>query len=129
MKVEAGMTEVLESFAKFIEVAGAAPKGHGHFHAFAKIEPFEARLRSKLRLGFTEIADHTTKIASECGNRGVVANVEGRELLGQVVPVRRGESPLREIVGKTLCEEVMTPQGLKRVMENGSVAAVFKADQ
>ena len=127
MKVEASMAQVCEPLAKFIEVAGAVAQGHRHFHALAKIEPLQARLRRKLWLGFAEIADYAAKIAPQRGNRRVIANVEGRELLGQVVPVRGGERPLREIVGKNLREEVMRPQGLKRVMKDGSVAAAFEA--
>ena len=129
MKVEASVAEVLEPFAKFIEVACAAAKVHGHFHAFAKIEPLEARLRCKLRLCRTEIADHTAKITSQGGNRSVIANIEGRELLGQVVSVCGGERPLREIVGEPFREEMVGSQGLERVMKDGSVAAVFEAGQ
>ena len=129
MKVKASMAEVLEPFAKFIEVAGAAAKGHGHFHAFAKIEPLETRLRCKLRLCSTEIADYTAKIGPQGGNRSIIANIEGRELLGQVIPVCGGERPLREIVGEPFREEVVGSQGLECVMKDGSVAAVFEAGQ
>src|ERR1700756_285825 len=129
MKVEAGVAEVLESFSKFIEAARAAAKRHRHFDALAKIEPLETRLRRKLRLFLREIADDAAKVASQRGNRGVVANVERRELLRKVVPVRGGKCPLREIVGKTLCEKVMDAKRLEGVMKNGSVAAVFEAGQ
>ena len=129
MKIEAGVTEVLESIAEFIEVASAAAKGHRHFHALAKIESLEARLRRKLRLRFTEVAHHAAKVAPQGSDRSIVANVESRELLGQIAPVRGGERPLREIVRKTLREEVMGPQSLKSVMKDGSVAAMLEAGQ
>src|SRR5215472_12203737 len=112
MKVESSVAEVREPFAKFIEVGGAAAKGHGHFHAFAKIETLEARLRRKLRLRYAEIANDTAKIGSQCCNGSVIADVESCELLGQIVPVRGRKRPLREIVGKAFCEEVMHAKGL-----------------
>src|SRR2546430_1683941 len=56
-------------------------------------------------------------------------NVEYRELLGQVIPVGRGQRPLREIVGKAFREEVVEFQGLKGVMKNGGIAAMFETRQ
>ena len=129
MKVETGVAEVLDAFAKLFEVAGAAAKRHGDFHAFAKIETLEAGLRSELWLRYAEIADHTGKIAPQRGNGSVIANVEGREQFGQVIPVRGGERPLRKIVRKAFREKVVGSQGLKGVMEDGSVAAMFEAVQ
>jgi hypothetical protein len=82
-----------------------------------------------LRLCLTEIADNTAQIAPERSNRSVIANVECRELLGQVIPIGGGERPLREIVGEAFREEVMDAKRLESVMKNGTVAAVFQAGQ
>lgn len=129
MKVETGVAEVLEPFAKLIQVAGAATKRHGDLHAFAKVEPFEAALRRELRMSVAIVPYDPLEIISQSGNRSVITNVERRELLSQVAPVRRGERPLREVVGKTFRKEVMGSKCLEGVMKNRSVAAVFEAGQ
>ena len=129
MEIKAGVAEMFQPFAKLVKRPGAAAERHGHFHALAEVEAFETRLRRELRVSFAEIPDHAAKIASQGGNRSVIADVEGRELLGKVIPIHGGQRPLREIVGKTFGEEVMDAQGLKGVVKNGRVAAVFEPGQ
>ena len=129
MMVETSVAEVGDAFAELIQGARAAAKRHGHFHAFTKVESLEPRLRRELRVSAAKIPHHAAEIASQRRNGCVIANVEYRELLGQVIPVGRGQRPLREIVGKAFREEVVEFQGLKGVMKNGGIAAMFETRQ
>ena len=77
-------------------------------------------------MGGAVVGDDAAQIAAQPGNGKVVANVENGELLGKFAAVGGGEHPLREVVGKTLGEEVMRSEGLIGVMEDGGVAAVLE---
>src|SRR6266849_8453761 len=76
-----------------------------------------------------KVAYNAAKIASQRRDRNVVANVQRGELFRQVVPVGVREHPLRKIVGKALGEEVMAPERLIGVMEDGRVAAILEPRQ
>src|SRR5205807_8721936 len=73
--------------------------------------------------------NHTAQIAAQRGDRNVVANVEHGKLFGKIVPVRVRKHPLREVIRKTLGQEVMATQRLKRVMKNRSIATVLQPRQ
>src|SRR5919109_606784 len=129
MKVEAGVAEMREAIAKFIETAGAAAKGHCHFHAFAKKEALYARLQCELRISIAIILDCAPQIASQHRDGRVITNIQRRQLLREVAPVRGRESPLGEVVGKAFREVVVGAESLEGMMKNRSVAAVFEAGQ
>ena len=75
---------------------------------------------------FTKGAHDAAEVFAKRRNRGVIANVEGGELLGEGIAIGVGKNPLRKIVGKTLGKKVVATEGLKSVMEDGSVAALFE---
>ena len=83
MKEEAGVAETSDAFTKFVEVAGGETEGDSNLDAFAEIEAFERGLAGKLRMFFTEGADDAAKIFAKSGDRRVIANVEGSELLAR----------------------------------------------
>jgi hypothetical protein len=129
VKVETGVAKMLQALAEFLKGTRAPSEGHGDFDALAEIESLEGRLSRKLRLGCAKILNHAAKIAAQRRNRHVIPDVQRRELLGEVVPIRVREHPLGEVVRKTLRQEVVGAQGLKGVVENRSIAAMFKPSQ
>src|SRR6266576_4888173 len=129
MKVETGVAEMRDAIAKLVQRASAPAQGRGHFDAFAKVETLQRGLSRKMRKRRAKLADEAAQIASQSGDGNVVANVERGELLREIVAVGVREHPLREIVGKTLGEEVMAAEGLKGVMEDGRVAAMLEPRQ
>src|SRR5713226_657827 len=118
MKIEARMAEVRDSETKFIQRPGAPAQGSVDFHAFAKIEPLQRGLARKVRIGRAIIGNNAAQIATQRGDRNVVADIEHGKLFGEVVPVGIRKHPLREIVRETFRQEVMAAQRLKRVMKN-----------
>jgi hypothetical protein len=86
-------------------------------------------LVSEFRMLLAEIADHHTQIGAQSGNAGIIADIEGRELLSESVAIDTGKNPLRKIVGKAFGKEMVDAEGLKGVMENGSVATVFESGE
>src|ERR1700730_7873635 len=129
MKVEAGMAEVRDAIAKLVQRASAAAQGRGYFDAFAKIETLQRGLARKMGKRRAKLADKAAEIAAQGGDGNVVANVERGELLREIVAGGVREDPLREIVVKALGEEVVAPEGLKGVMEDGRVAALLEPRQ
>jgi hypothetical protein len=126
VKEKTGVAETHNAVAKFVEVGGRESEGDGHLHAFAEIEAFQGRLASMRRMLFTEGAHDAAEVFAKRGNRRVIANVEGCELLGEGIAIGVGENPLGKIVGKTLGKKVVAAQGLKGVVEDGCVAALFE---
>ena len=78
VKVETGVTQVLQALAELLKGTRAPSEGHVHFDALAEVEWLEGRLSRKLRLGCAKILNHAAKIAAQRRNRRVIANVEGR---------------------------------------------------
>jgi len=75
------------------------------------------------------IADLHTQIGAQRGNAGIIADIEGRKLLSESVAVDTGKHPLRKIVGKAFGKEMVDAEGLKGVVENGSVATVLRVQR
>jgi hypothetical protein len=59
------------------------------------------------RVGVRVIFEHTVEIGARFRQRHVVADVQRRQLLGQLDAVRRRKRPLREVVRESFCEEVV----------------------
>src|SRR5690242_14497569 len=100
---------------------------HSHFHALGEVKPHKTGLRSELRLGEAKVPYHAAKIGSQRGSRHVIADVECRKLLGEIVPVRGSEHPLCEVVGEAFRKKVVHAESLKSVMKDGCVAALFQS--
>jgi len=75
------------------------------------------------------IADLHTQIGAHSGNAGIIADIEGRKLLSESVAVDTGKHPLRKIVGKAFGKEMVDAEGLRGVVENGSVATVLRVQR
>jgi hypothetical protein len=129
VKEKTGVAETYNAVAKFVEVGSGETEGDGHLHAFAEIEALQGRLAGMLGMLFTEGAHDAAEILAKCGDGGVIANVEGGELLGEGIAIGVGKNPLGKIVGKTLGKEMVATEGLKSVMEDGSVAALFESGE
>src|SRR5882757_7641847 len=126
MKVEPGMAQMSHAISKLVQCSRASAQRCRNFRAFAKVESFQRGLSREMGKRRAKISYHTAEIAPQCRDGNIVADVQRRELLRKVVPVRVRQHPLREIIRKPLGEEVMAPQRLIRVMEDRSVAATFQ---
>src|SRR6516225_7124917 len=107
MKVEAGVANRGDTFAKLVESPRPQRKGGGHFQAFAKKETVQGLLAAESGKRGDELPQHAAEIIAQSRDGGVIANVQGRELLGKRVAVGFREGPLREVVGKTLGKEMV----------------------
>jgi hypothetical protein len=124
-----GVAETHNAVAKFVKVGGGETERDGYLNAFAKIEAFQGGLAGIFRMLFTEGAHDAAEVFAKRRNRGVIANVEGGELLGEGIAIGVGKNPLGKIVGKTLGKKVVATEGLKRVMEDGGIAALFESGE
>jgi hypothetical protein len=129
VEMETGMADGGDAVTKFIEIRSGKGERHGDFKAFAKVEAVERFLTAELGEGSDEIAEDAAEVRAESGDGSVVADVEGGELLGEGVAIGFGESPLGEVVGETLREEVVGAEGLIGVVENRSVAALLESGE
>jgi hypothetical protein len=127
VKEKTGVAETHNAFTKFVEGGRGESEGDSYLHAFAEIEAFQGRLASMLRMLSTEGAHDAAEVIAKRRNRGVIADVEGGELLGKGIAIGVGKNPLGEIVGKTLSKKVVAAEGLKGVVEDGCVAALFES--
>jgi len=126
VKEKTSVAETHNAFTKFVEVGRGESEGDSYLHAFAEIEAFQGRLASMLRMLLTEGAHDAAEVIAKRRDRGVIANVEGGELFGEGVAIGVGENPLGKIVGKAFGKKVVAAEGLKGVVEDGSVAALFE---
>src|SRR5208283_440638 len=129
MKEKTGVAEAHNAFAKFIEVGSGETEGDGYLHALAEVEAFQGCLPGMFRMLFTEGAHDAAKVFAKCRDRGVIANVEGGKLLGEGIAIGVGKNPLGEIVGESLGKEMVAAEGLKRVVEDGSITALFESGE
>jgi len=129
VKEKTGVADTHYAVAKLVEVGGGETEGDGHLDAFAEIEAFQGRLPGMLRTLFTEGAHDAAEAFAKSRDRRVIANIEGGKLLGEGIAIGVGKNPLGKIVGKTLGKKVMGAERLKRVMEDGSVAALFESGE
>jgi len=126
MKIEARVAEVFDALPEFVEGLRIPPERCGDFHTLAEVKTLERGLVCKVRVGRSVVTDNAAEIAAQRRDGNVVANVQRRELLGEIVPVSVRERPLREIVGKTLGKKMMAAKRLKGVMKNRRVAAMLE---
>jgi hypothetical protein len=70
-----------------------------------------------------------TQIGTQRGNAGIIADIEGRELLSESVAIDTGKNPLRKIVGRSFGKEMVDAEGLKGVVEDGRVATVLESGE
>src|SRR5208283_866229 len=126
MKMQGSATQLLETLIEFPERSGIKSQGNRHFDGLAKRKGFKSLLGGKLRMEFAVIVDHAAHIGAQLRQRCVFANVKAGKLLGKFRTVASGQSPLREVVGKSLGEKVMAAKTLERVEKNAGVAARFQ---
>lgn len=129
MKIETGVTDMFKALAKLVQRARTAAQRNGYFHALAEVKALEARLIRKLRPRGAKVPDFAAQVATDCGNGHVIADVEGRELLGEVIAIGRRKYPLSEIVGEAFGQKMMASERLKRVVENGCITALLEPSQ
>src|SRR6266550_3190622 len=123
------VAEVLDAFPEFVERSRIAPERCGQFHALAEIKSLYLGLSCKVCILRTIFTYNTAEIAAQRRDGNVVANVQRRELFGEIVPVCVRQRPLREIVGKTIGKKMMAAQRLKGVMKDRRVAAMLEPRQ
>src|SRR5207302_5104653 len=129
MKIEARVAEVFDALPEFVEGLRIPPERCGDFHTLAEVKTLERGLVCKVRVGRAVVTDNTAEIAAQRRDGNVVANVQRRELFGEIVPVCVRQRPLREIVGKTIGKKMMAAQRLKGVMKDRRVAAMLEPRQ
>jgi hypothetical protein len=127
VEVKSGVAEVGDGAMKFLEVGGGQTKGKGDFNTFAEIEALKGLLLAKFGVQLDEFADHAAQVGAESGDGSVIADVESGELFGEGIAIVVCENPLREVIGETFGEVMVTAESLKGVMEDGGVGAVFEA--
>jgi hypothetical protein len=129
VEVEAGVTDGRNAVAKFVERGYLWTTGHGYLQTFAEIKTVEGFLPAEFGKRIDEIAKNAAEIGAECGDGGVIANIERSELFGEGVTISLGEGPLREVVGETLGEKMVGTEGLESVVEDRSVTALLEAGE
>jgi hypothetical protein len=92
---------------EFVESPGGAAQGKSDLQGFAEIKWLQGRLVGEFRMLLAEVADHHTQIGTQRGNAGIIADIEGRQLLSESVAIDTGKNPLRKIVGKAFGKEIM----------------------
>src|SRR5580704_3658800 len=113
------MAQVLDAGAKFFQRSRRHAYGHGNLRAFAEIKALQSRLLGKCWVRCAELLHHPAQIAAQRGDGKIIANVERRELLRQILTVCVRVSPLREVIGKSFSKKMMAAQRLKCVMKDG----------
>jgi hypothetical protein len=127
VEVKGGVAEVGDAAMKFLEVGGAQTEGTVDFNTFAEVEALKGLLLAKFGVLLDEFADDTAQVGAKSGDGSVIADVESGELFGEGIAISVCENPLREVVGETFGEVMVTAQSLKGVMEDRGVGAVFEA--
>src|ERR1700688_2829582 len=127
MKVERGVAEMLDGVAKLLKRFRSQPKWQRDLHALAEIKTIQRGLLRKSRVFGAIFADYAAQVAAQRRNRKIIADVERRQLLGQVFAAGVCVSPLREVIRKTFGKEVMDAQGLESVMKDGGATEFLKA--
>jgi hypothetical protein len=129
MEIETGVAEVSNPDTKLIETPRRQAQRKSDFDGFAEIEGLKSGLIGKFRMEFAEIADKLAQVGTQGGKRGIIADIESGELFGESVAIGIGENPLREIVGEAFGKEMVAAEGLKGVMKDGCVAALFESGE
>jgi hypothetical protein len=127
VEVKGGVAEVGDGAMKFLEVRGGQTEGKVDFNTFAEVEALKRLLPTKFGVLLDEFADDPAQVGAESGDRSVIADVESGELFGEGIAISVCENPLREVVGETFGEVMVTAESLKGVMEDRGVGAVFEA--
>ena len=80
-----------------------------------------------LGVRLAELGDDAPQVGAQFGDRNIVANIDAGQSFRQRGLIQRSQGPLREIVRKTLGQEMVLAERLKGVIENGGVARLIEA--
>src|ERR1700730_16416636 len=122
----ARVADLCNSRSKFIQRSGSHPKRKRNLLAFAEIKPLQSLLFRELRVLLQIFLYQTAQLPTQRRDFCIFSDVQRSQLFGEGVTVRIRQYPLREIIGKAFRQIMMGAQGLKGVMKNGGITALFQ---